>query len=747
MIKRAKPPKRIGDRIQPYTTPRLSPNSTASSNANRYESGKSVPIAVRCRRSRRAAQRQRANSMSWVMLSKRTAIILFLTLCGSSFGWASTRVGHTKPKPLLSYSSEVILSQLPPVVEEPKAPQRAEFLSQASPKTPSSLTKALLTQSQVLDDNAIAPRRAEFLAQASPQVIRQGTQISLNGRTFGVAWQQWQVGTSVRIGISDIGLMQSLGVELLSTKDVTRQPVRWFSSPQSTPLVLASQLMGSYRYLDITDLAKVAGWQLQVEGAVAASGDRLRISSTPAQVKAIRQARQPWGSRIVVDLDRPIPWQVSDNRTAGVITLEASANSSLIERFNAPPPPQRQDAEDAAPVSVRAEGEDAVIRVEQGQKQTTLRVDIPTGKRLQVYSLPNPNRLVIDLRPDALVEKEISWAPGIRWHQKYVTLKGSRFPVVWLEVDPRTSGASFRPIWSNPATQIGTAPLIQTAQMWQAFAAINAGFFNRNNQLPLGAVRRDERWFSGPILNRGAIAWNDSGQFKFGRLTLQETLVTSAGSRLPILLLNTGYVQTGFARYTPEWGSTYTPLIDNEVLFVVQNDQVVSQLPGGTAGQQSFPIPPDGYLITLRGSNPASGSLSVGTQVSLESLTTPGDFGSYPHILGAGPLLVQNRQIVLNAKAEQFSDAFTKQSAIRSCIGTTAAGTLMIAAIHNRTGGLGPTLAETAQLMQLLGAANALNFDGGSSTGLYLGGQLLDRSPSTAARVHNGLGIFRSPSP
>jgi hypothetical protein len=635
------------------------------------------------------------------------------------------------------------------VVEEPVAPQRAEFLSQAStPKTSSSLTKALLTQSQVLDDNAIAPRRAEFLAQALPQIIRQGTQISLNGRTFNVAWQQWQVGTSVRIGISDIGLMQTLGVELLSTQDVTRQPVRWFSSPQSTPLVLASQLMGSYRYLDITDLAKVAGWQLQVEGTAAASGDRLRISSTPAMVKEIRQARQPWGSRIVVDLDRPIPWQVSDQRTTGVISLEASVDSSLVARFNAPPPPQGQDAEDAAPVSVGAEGEDAIIRVEQGQlHQTTLRVDIPTGKRLQVYSLPNPNRLVIDLRPDALVEKEISWAPGIRWHQKYVTLKNSRFPVVWLEVDPRTSGASFRPIWSNPATQVGTAPLIQTAQLWQAFAAINAGFFNRNNQLPLGAVRRDERWFSGPILNRGAIAWNDSGQFKFGRLKLQETLVTSAGSRLPILLLNTGYIQTGFARYTPEWGSTYTPLIDNEVLFVVQNDQVISQLPGGIAGQQSFPIPLDGYLLTLRGSSPTSGSLSVGTQVSLESLTTPADFGSYPHILGAGPLLVQNRQIVLNAKAEQFSDAFIKQSAIRSCIGTTANGTLMIAAIHNRSGGLGPTLAETAQLMQLLGAANALNFDGGSSTGLYLGGQLLDRSSATAARVHNGLGIFRSPTP
>jgi exopolysaccharide biosynthesis protein len=108
---------------------------------------------------------------------------------------------------------------------------------------------------------------------------------------------------------------------------------------------------------------------------------------------------------------------------------------------------------------------------------------------------------------------------------------------------------------------------------------------------------------------------------------------------------------------------------------------------------------------------------------------------------------VQNRQIVLDAKAEQFKDAFIQQSAVRSCIGTTAAGTLMLVAVHNRIGGLGPNLTETAQLMQLIGAVDAINFDGGSSTGLYLGGQLLDRSPYTAARVHNGLGIFVQPLP
>ena len=675
----------------------------------------------------------------WITLSKRLTIVFALILFGSSFALASTQVGMTKP--LILQSSEVMWQELPPLADESTVPPEAKFLSQiSSPATPQnpqvSIGKVLLNQLPAVVEETATPRPEELFSQVSPQVIRQGTQISLNGRTLTVAWKQWQLGTTVRTGVSDGGLKQGLGVELLSTRDSTRQPVQWFSSPQSTPLMLVSQLGDSYRYLDVTDFAKIVGWQLQVKG------DALQISSVPARVGNIRQGQQPWGWRIVIDLDRPVPWQFSDRRTEGVLTVDASVDPLLVERFKAPPPKQRQDAEDAAPVSVGTQGNAPVIRVENGQNQTTLRVTVPEGKGLQAFSVPNPNRLVIDVRPDALVEKEILWSPGIRWRQQYVNLGNSRFPVVWLEVDPRTSGVSLRPIWSNPTTQVGTAPIAQTAQVWKAAAAINAGFFNRTNQLPLGAVRREGRWFSGPILNRGAIAWNDRGQFKLGRFSLQETLLTSTGERLPILFLNSGYVQPGIARYTSEWGQSYTPLTDNEVLVVVQSDRITSQMPGGAAGKASIPIPTNGYLLTLRNNPSVPSSVSVGAQVRIEQGTIPADFGSYPHILGAGPLLLQNRQIVLDAKAEQFSNAFIQQFASRSAIGTTATGTLMIAAIHNRVGGTGPNLTETAQLMQQMGAIDALNFDGGSSTGLYLGGQLLDRSPYTAARVHNGLGIF-----
>ena len=69
----------------------------------------------------------------------------------------------------------------------------------------------------------------------------------------------------------------------------------------------------------------------------------------------------------------------------------------------------------------------------------------------------------------------------------------------------------------------------------------------------------------------------------------------------------------------------------------------------------------------------------------------------------------------------------------------------MLVAIHFSPGGRGPTLRETAQIMQQLGAHNALNLDGGNSSSLYLGGSLINRHRGTVGRVHNGLGVFISP--
>jgi exopolysaccharide biosynthesis protein len=603
-------------------------------------------------------------------------------------------------------------------------------------------------------DKIYAQNQPPLLSPSVNQSSPAGNQLSLNGRIVPGAWvQQVTTGGKLTTYVNDGVLRQLMGVDLLSTTNPASQPVQWFSST-TKPVMLGTKLSASYRYLDITQLAKTAGWQIQ------ANGQTLTIATPSAKVLDVRQGKQSSGDRLVVDLDRPTLWQVRQelprkrvvdaDAVAGAantppnrdwtITLDGIAAPGLLQRYTNPT---------ATPSNLRKQlpstSEPLLQKVEVVKNQTILRLSVPFGQSVRVTTIDNPNRLVIDVRPDALVEKDITLTTGLRWRQRFVNVGTARFPVVWLEINPRAGHISLKPMWTNQQTLSGTAPLIQTAQNYAAIAAINGGYFNRNNRLPLGAIRRDNQWISGPILNRGAIAWNDAGGFYVGRLTLTETLVTSNNQRLPVILFNSGYIQNGIARYTSNWGTNYTPLSDNETIITIQNNQVTNQLAGGKAGANPVPIPQNGYLLVLRGNAINASQLPTGTTVQITSTTTPAEFSRYPHIIAAGPLLVQNRQIVLDAKAEKFSDAFIRERAVRSSICTTTAGNLIIAAVHSRAGGPGPTLAEQAQLMQTVGCVNALNLDGGSSTSLYLSGQLLDRSPNTAARVHNGIGIFLEP--
>jgi hypothetical protein len=52
---------------------------------------------------------------------------------------------------------------------------------------------------------------------------------------------------------------------------------------------------------------------------------------------------------------------------------------------------------------------------------------------------------------------------------------------------------------------------------------------------------------------------------------------------------------------------------------------------------------------------------------------------------------------------------------------------------------------QTAQTLQRLGLRDALNLDGGSSTGLVLGGVQAVKGRGVVAAVHNGLGLIPRP--
>ena len=360
-----------------------------------------------------------------------------------------------------------------------------------------------------------------------------------------------------------------------------------------------------------------------------------------------------------------------------------------------------------------------------------------------VFSKIKHNRVYILAK--TILPKEIVWVPGVIWRQQFITVKNKKgyniFPVNLLEIDNKSSKVVLRPITSNLNGQIGTSSLEEIAKKWRVVAAINGGFFNRNNRLPLGAIRHNNDWLSSPILGRGAVGWNENGKFFIDHLSLKEFLILNNGERISIQSLNSGYIQAGISRYTKEWGERYETISNNEIIISIKNNKVVKKQKSKEIKQKYY-IPNDGYLLVIRKKNFKSDLFFIGSTLKIESKTVPKKFNQLSHILGGGPLLINDGSISLNVKDEKFTKSFQKQKASRSAIGITNKDKTILVTVHNSINSNGVNLNEMAQIMQKLGSINALNLDGGGSTSLVLGGRLIDRVPVTAAKIHNGIGVF-----
>ena len=305
---------------------------------------------------------------------------------------------------------------------------------------------------------------------------------------------------------------------------------------------------------------------------------------------------------------------------------------------------------------------------------------------------------------------------------------GGRLNALGLRLQPlaqedRQQGLSFLPELSRSA---------------KALVSINGGFFNRINQLPLGALRRNGTWLSGPILNRGVIAWSRDSTLHFGRLHLQQELQVNSAKRWRLGFLNSGYVQKGLSRYTPGWGSRYRALSGNEEALLIRNGRVEQEW-GPASLRRGVPIPTGTDLIVARGG--AALPASRGDRVKL-FMWSRSELGLHTNVLGGGPLLMRQGRIVLDGRSETFSPSFMRLTAPRTVVGQGRHGQWILT-VHGAAAG-DPTLLETALAAQQLGFTDALNLDGGSSTTLVVGNQTVMNGRGSTPRVHNGLGLIRS---
>ena len=555
------------------------------------------------------------------------------------------------------------------------------------------------------------------LAQGS----QQGSEISINGNaSVSVPWQI----RSNKLQLSDTGLMYQMGLRLFSSDNYRSQPVDAFGLLKSQPL--NATVDRQYRYLDVTALAKNVGWRWQVVG------NRLQVTTAKTEISTVNASGL--GSdraEIQVETGAVVPWRLSQDATSGFLTIYTAAKPTLIQApvtpGTVPGSTEPGDEQNITNTSFKVTGKD---------QKTVIQFPIKLGSRAQ--AIGTGKGIKIEIYPNAMPEWKIVWAPGITWQQKWQSSAGQQFPLSILELDPQK--VSLRPIFGQ-ANVVGSSPIGDIATSNGAAAAINGGYFNRITRQPLGAIKVGGKWLSSPILGRAALGWQERGGWQIGRLSYSEKITSSRG-QLVNNLLNSGLSQGSIGRYSIDWGNTYQPLTNNELILTVQSGKVQQVTSGGAASTAvNVPIPRNGYLLIGRGG--ALADWAVGTTVQITANSSPAEFDRLPNVLGAGPWLLQQRQVVLDTSAEKFGSGFGPQSvAARSAIAINPQGKLWVVSALDRVQGKGPTLGELAKMLQEMGAVDALNLDGGSSTSLFLGGQLVNRSPATTAKVNSGLGIF-----
>ena len=541
-------------------------------------------------------------------------------------------------------------------------------------------------------------------AAAAPE--RQGSSIGINGRLQSARWQ-W-VGdlrdTPQQLWIPLEVLENQLGVTSRSRSDGALE-LEWFGQELKVP-ASAQRSLEDEVAVEVSSLFGRVGVGLRHEGSL------LSMELTRPQLVQVRSSKPGPIKRIVLDIGGPAAISKNDDGLV-VDLLSSSDQQALLQSLG--------------------------LFAQQGS--AGLKLKPSAAKLTRVFSLGEPNRVVIewpdqeastrsdspapiDPRLQALLGNELQWDRLVR--------QGVRINAI--RVDPRSASLQLRPL-ARPGAMEGLSSLVQLANQQQAWVAINGGYFNRVRRLPLGALKQDGRWLSGPILNRGVAAWDERSLPNFGRLQLSQWVVGPGTVRLPVVVVNSGFVQRGISSYTADWGPSYRALSGSETGLLIQGGKVRQQL-GPVELGAGVQLRGDDLLLVGRGG--ANLPWVPGDQLHIESHPS-NNLGLAANVVGGGPLLLQAGRIVLNGAAENFGAAFLSQGAPRTVLARDERQVWLITL--EGTQDSGPTLGEAAMLLQQLGLQDALNLDGGSSTGLVLGGSLQVKGRGVAGSVHNGVGL------
>lgn len=354
-----------------------------------------------------------------------------------------------------------------------------------------------------------------------------------------------------------------------------------------------------------------------------------------------------------------------------------------------------------------------------------------------IFSLKSPNRLVIDLKKISYDKRVTKIADGITYTylREYVGSLPEEFYI--LEISPN-SGYTLKPILGQ-GNSIQKGVLSQMASNASANAAINASYFDSDVWV-VGNLMIDKKWVSAEDTPRTALVidTNDRAQI-ITNTSYSGKVIRRDGISAPITGLNRMRLANDLIYYNDAYGSS----TDTNVYGIearIENNRVTEISKTG-----NLALRPNTVVLSGNGTSARFlQGLKLGTKVKIQQSFGRTEADDAKHVLGVGPLLVDNGVQSVQTGPEEIADDIAVGRSPRTAIGIRADGTIVILVVDGRSSSSsGMSLDELASYMIKLKVNRAMNFDGGGSSEMVVNGEVVNAPSDGDERpIRVGLGIF-----
>ena len=349
----------------------------------------------------------------------------------------------------------------------------------------------------------------------------------------------------------------------------------------------------------------------------------------------------------------------------------------------------------------------------------------------KVSMLSSPNRLVIDLLKNYQSRSEYVIAPGLIYREFLAGRSAGPVRAHLLEVDFK-AGYALRPVLSNDSVA-GIEALSEMAARSQAVAMVNGPYYMRSGEI-LGLLKIDQTLVSTPDTPRTSFGVLPDGKIIFDSPAFTGHVELPDKTKIPIDGVNRGRGESELILYNTYY-AYWTLTVGGGREFLVRDGRIVDI-------RNDNSVISEGTVVLSASGRQAwlMADLKIGDSLKIVQTLGP-VWDKVTQAVGAGPCLVKNGEIYMTTLGEEFGSDVAGGRAPRTALGITKDGKALLVVVDGRSrSSVGYTLLELARFMLEQGAVEAMNLDGGGSSQMIIGSQIVN-APSDGRERRLGAGI------